>query len=621
MRPSPLPAPPTEAAFALPGGAVRRSFLLLGRGIRSEPRTFAIAIGASAIYGVGLVASGWALGRITDRVVVPALEGGQVPSSHIWWAGVVLFAIGLVTAVAVALRRVYAGMAAFDVQAGHRRRVTRQYLRLPMSWHRRHPAGQLLSNANADAEAAGGVFVPLPFAIGVLVMIVLASVAMLWADLVLGAIGVSVLPLVLAANIVYRRYMSPAITVVQHERAAVSDVAHESFEAAAVVKSLGTEQLEEDRFTTVTHRLRDANIAVGRVRSVFDPVIDLLPALATLAVLLVGAHRIDSGVIGTGDVITTAYLLTVMTFPVRAIGFVLGDIPRSLVGHDRISRVIDARGYLTDGMAGLPAHGGMRVEVEDVTLAVPSFDAHGERTTAELLRGVSFAVESGQTLAVVGPTGAGKSTLVDVLARMSDPTSGSMRYDGVDARDVGARSRTDAIALVAQSTFVFEDTIRGNVALGDDVEDGGSAFTDDEVWRALRTARADGFVAALPQGLDTVVGERGASISGGQRQRLAIARALIRRPRLLILDDATSAVDPLVEQQILAGLREQVGDVTVILVAYRTATIALASSVLHLERGLVVDQGTHPELLARDLGYRHLVTAYQRGRAEREAGR
>jgi ATP-binding cassette subfamily B protein len=593
--------------YALPGGAVRRSLLLLGRGIRSEPRTFTLAIVTSAVWGLAFVAVGWSLGRLTDGVVVPALTDGDVPRGTILGAGLLLLGLAVVTSLTVAGRRIWAGIGSLDVQAGHRRRVTRQYLRLPMSWHRAHPTGQLLSNANSDAESAGFVFMPLPFALGVVVMIVGATAAMFASDVVLGLIGMTVLPLVLVVNAVYRRWMTPAITTVQAERAAVSDAAHESFEAATVVKSLGTEDREEERFAEATHRLRAANVRVGRIRSVFDPVIDLLPALATLAVLLAGVQRIESGAADTGDVVTAAYLLTILTFPVRAIGFVLGDLPRSLVGHDRISRVIDARGYLEPGDVDLTTSGGLHLEVEDVSLAI---GRRGEQRY--LLREVGLVVEPGQTLAVVGATGSGKSTLVDVIMRLQDPTDGVVRYDGVDVRALTDAARTGSAALVAQTAFVFEDTVRANITLAD-ADD--RSVSDEEVWDALRLARADGFVRALPGGLDEVVGERGTSLSGGQRQRIAIARALVRRPRLLVLDDATSAVDPEVEQAILANLREQ--ECTVVVVAYRTATIALADRVLHLDAARVVDVGSHAELLGRDAGYRSIVTAYARDRAQR----
>jgi ABC-type multidrug transport system fused ATPase/permease subunit len=218
-------------------------------------------------------------------------------------------------------------------------------------------------------------------------------------------------------------------------------------------------------------------------------------------------------------------------------------------------------------------------------------------------------------VAVVGPTGAGKSTMTTLLTRLVDPEDGSVKIDGLDLRTLARDEVAGSVALVAQTAFLFDDTIRGNITLGGD-------YSDEDVWDSLRIAQGDGFVKSLPHGLDTKVGERGTTLSGGQRQRIALARALVRRPRLLILDDATSAVDPHVEARILAGLRSAVqgaeADTTVLVIAYRKATISLADEVLFLDEGRIADHGTHLELQERSAAYRDLVDAYEKDAARRE---
>ncbi|WP_219467622.1 ABC transporter ATP-binding protein [Nonomuraea rhizosphaerae] len=580
---------------------MRQGLGVLGVAVRAEKAVFAAAVLASGLYGGMTVASAWALGWATENVVLPAFDKGDVTAGALWTAVLLIMGTALLKSIGVAGRRILAGLLQYRMQASSRRAVTRQYLRLPLSWHHRHPTGQLLSNASADAEAAWAPLAPLPMAVGVIVMLFTAAIAMLFTDLVLALVGFLIFPAIAVLNLVYQRRLSPLATRAQQLRAEVSEIAHESFDGALVVKTLGREALETERFQRRAHELRDANIAVGRVRGLFDPMLEALPTLGVLAVLGVGALRLSTASIDSGELVQVAYLFTLLAFPIRALGWVLAELPRSVVGWQRVRAVLDAEGSMAYGEAALEQAAPANLEISDVSYAYGS---------ARVLHEVSFDVPPGRTVALVGPTGSGKSTLVQLLVRLVDPASGRVLLDGVDVRELAYGTLAGSVALVPQQTFLFDDTVRGNIALGLDVQ-------DEDVWAALRLAQADGFVGALGDGLDTRVGERGTTLSGGQRQRLALARALARRPRLLILDDATSSVDPQVEAKILQGLRGAAASVVV--VAYRMATIALADEIVYLDRGRVVDRGGHEELLARCEGYRNLVTAYEREEAERAA--
>jgi ATP-binding cassette subfamily B protein len=588
----------------------RAAVRVLWVAVRAEPHVFAVSVFGSALYAVTTVGTAWVLGRVVQEVVLPAFSTGRTTAGALTVAALAIVGVAVLKALGVAGRRFYAGLMQYRLQATYRRAVTRQYLRLPLAWHHQHPTGQLLSNANADVEAIWAPIAPLPMAVGVVLMLVIAAGAILATDLLVALVGFLVFPAVALLNVVYQRRLAPIAARAQQLRAEVSEVAHESFEGGLVVKTLGREQDETDRFAVAAGRLRDANVSVGRIRGLFDPVLEAMPNLGVLAVLLIGSVRLEHGALTPGDMVQVTYLFTLLAWPIRALGWVLAETPRSVVGWDRVRGVLDARGFLPYGTAAIPGTGPARLEVRDVRFGY----APGE----PVLHDVRFAIEPGRTIAIVGPTGSGKSTLAGLLVRLVDPESGAVVLDGVDARGAAPGEVPRTASLVAQETFLFDDTVRGNVTLGADAD--GRDVTDDEVWAALRRAQADGFVAELPAGLDTRVGERGATLSGGQRQRLALARALVRRPRLLVLDDATSSVDPQVEARILSGLRDAqaTGDgSTVVVIAYRKATIALADEVVYIEHGRIVDQGPHADLLTRSTGYRNLVTAYERAESER----
>ena len=582
---------------------LRRGFGILGLAIKEERGIFALSTIGAALYGVMTVLAAWVLGEVTDRVILPAFRDGRTSAGALTAAAAAIVATSFLKASGIVARRLGAGVMMSRLQATYRRRVTRQYLRLPLAWHQQHPTGELLSNANADVEASWYPIAPLPMAVGVLVMLFVAITAMVATDSVLAAVGLLVFPAVFVLNVFYQRKLSPIATHAQQLRGEVSEVAHESFDGALVVKALGRESEETARFDAVSDELRAANVAAGRIRGMFDPVLEALPNLGILAVIAVGSIRVSHGALQSGDVVQIAYLFTLISFPIRAIGWVLGELPRSVVGFDRVERVLTATGSLPYGSVPAP--------LDDESASLLAVDAirYSYVDGHDVLRDVTFTVQPGRTVAVVGPTGSGKSTVTSLLVRLVDPSAGEVLLDGVNVREFEAGGVAAAAAVVPQQAFLFDDSVRDNVTLGSDVP-------DEQVWAALGLAQADRFVSRLPDGLDTRVGERGTTLSGGQRQRLALARALVRRPKLLVLDDATSSVDPAVEARILAGLRESAA--TVVVVAYRRATIALADEVVYVEHGRLLDRGRPDELAERSVGFRNLLTAYEQAAAERE---
>jgi ABC-type multidrug transport system fused ATPase/permease subunit len=578
---------------------------VLGRAIRTEPRLFIIASIGSSLFGLLIIGNAFVVGRVIERVVVPAFAEHRATTGALALVAAVFVGISVLRVASIFGRRLGAGYMQFRLQARYRRAVTRRYLSLPPSWHQRHATGTLLSNANSDVEAAFVPIAPLPFAVGTIVMLVAAIVSLFFTDWVLALIGVTLFPALFGLNIVYSRRMSPRQMRAQQLRGQVSAIAHESFDGALVVKTMGREADEAKRFGVHVTELRDALIAVGRLRGAFDPLMDALPSLGTLAVLLIGTWRLQNGQLTVGELVSVAFLFTVLAFPVRAIGWVIAELPRSVAGWERVQAVLGATGDMEYGDRVLPA-------AEQPATLVFEHVGFSYDGGPPVLHDVSFTVPAGRTVALVGATGSGKSTIASLAVRLVDPDSGRVEIDGTDLTALTAASLAGTAALVPQVPFVFDDTIRANVTLDR------AGLDDEAAWSALRVAQADGFVRNLPEALDAEVGERGTSLSGGQKQRLTLARALTGRPRLLVLDDATSAVDPRVEAAILSSLRGGDAAASILVVAYRRATIALADQVVYLEHGRVIATGTHTELMVSAPGYLNLVTAYEQAEAERE---
>src|SRR5680860_615823 len=372
---------------------LRDGFGVLGVAIRREPWVFTLSTLGSLLFGALTVADAWVLGWATDEVVLPAFDTGTTTTKALLTILALFVGVALLRAVGIVARRLEAGIMQYRMQAHYRRAVTRQYLRLPMSWHQQHPTGQLLSNANADVEAAWAPIAPLPMAVGTIAMMVVAVVQMLITDVVMALVGLLVFPLVIVVNIVYQRLQSPLMTRAQALRAQVSEIAHESFDGALVVKTLGRESEETERFAERAHALRDVSIRAGRIRAAFDPTLEALPNLGVLAVLSVGVLRVLNGQADAGDVVTVAYLLTIVAFPIRSLGWLLGEFPRSVVGFERVSAVLDATGEMEYGdQVVADSSYGARLEVDKL--------AYSYDPDQVLLADLSLTVAPGRTVAI-----------------------------------------------------------------------------------------------------------------------------------------------------------------------------------------------------------------------------
>ncbi len=539
------------------------------------------------------IGGAWVLRAATDDLVIPAFDDGTVDRSDVWVVMGLIVVVSVGRGIGVMMRRWYLSLAENSTQRDWRRALVNHYLDVPLRFHRERPTGELLAHADIDLTTATMVLKPLAFSVSVLALVIVAVVTLFIIHPLVALLGIVLFPLLVVMSQIYTSRVEAPSARAQQAVGEVASVAHESFEGALVVKTLGREAAEVERLRRASATLRKERLVVGRIRAAFEPSIDALPNIGVVLLLLIGSWLVSRGDATPGDLVLAAVVFGLLATPLRVFGFFLEEMPRSVVALDRVDKVMAQPVEQRAGTAIVPA-GPVDVAVHGLVVG------YGEH---HVLRGVDLEVAAGTTAAVVGATGSGKSTLLEAVAGVLDCIEGTVVIGGVDIDDVAADDWTTAVAIAFQESFLFTDTIVENVALG--------AVGLEEVHRTLAIARADGFVADLAEAEGTVVGERGTTLSGGQRQRVALARALARRPQVLLLDDATSAVDPLVEAEILDALRAEL-DMTVLVVAHRISTILLADTVVYLDDGRVVATGTHEELLQRD-DYQALVTAYEQG--------
>jgi ABC-type multidrug transport system fused ATPase/permease subunit len=566
---------------------------------------------------IGSLVLAWAAMGIT--VLIPWLIGAAVDAitagerDDLLPLAAAVVGAGILRLILTVTRRVIAGKVSLAVEFDLRSSIYRHLQALELGFFDGQQTGQLMSRATVDLQSIrfflgyGLIFLTQNF-----LTITLAGIVMIIVQPTLALLALAPVPIVVWTASRYNRRSRPALQEVQQRIAELTAEAEESVSGVRVVKAFAREEHMLRRFRHSVNRVFDQNVYSTRLRAFYNPLIGFLPSFGLAVVLLVGGNQVINGSLTLGEFTAFYTYVVMLTGPMRTLGIALGMSQRAIASGNRLFEVLDREPTISSapGAPPLPAGGG-RVEIEHVSL-------HYEGAE-DALSGIDLDVAPGRVIALVGPSGSGKTSLVALLARLYDPTGGSVRIDGADLRDVDLESLRAEIAFVADDSFLFSATVADNIAYAD------PSATADQIERAARRAQAHDFIERLPDGYATLVGERGLTLSGGQRQRIAIARALLADPRILILDDATSSVDAQTEAEIKRGLREALSDRTTFIVAHRLSTISLADEVVVMDAGRVVDRGTHEELLDRCELYREIAdhgfadtTFLQRDLEERE---
>jgi ATP-binding cassette subfamily B protein len=537
------------------------------------------------------------------KILVPVLAGQAVDKGIVaghtgallGWS-LALAATGVVEAVFGGLRRYQAFSIAYRVETDMRQRLFAHLQRLHFAYHDRAQTGQLLARSATDLQQINNFNTMIPITIANVTIVTAVTVILVDINWRLALLTLVPLPFVL---IVARRFASkihPSSLDLQAGLAELSVLAEETVSGIRVVKGFGAEAVFDERVRDKADDVYGQAMDVVRVRANYLPPLDFVPALGVTAVVWYGSHQVLAHHLTLGQLTTFYLYVLALINPLRLTGQVVAQSGRAVAAAQRIDQILVTEPAIVDDVHArrMPEGGG------EITFEHVSF-SYDPAAGSEVLDGLDLVIRPGEALALVGGTGSGKTTVAKLLPRFYDVSGGRILLDGVDLRDLRVRDVRRAVSIVFEDTFLFTDTVRDNIAFAD------PEASDDEVETAARLAGAHEFIVELEDGYNTVIGERGFSLSGGQRQRLALARAIIADPRVLILDDATSAVDPTKEHEIRDALRQVMAGRTTIVIAHRPATIALAERVVLLGGGRVVAEGTHAGLLESSALYREIL--------------
>jgi ATP-binding cassette, subfamily B, bacterial len=557
--------------------------------LRSQRRWLTLGILAGAL---------WTGARLTGPLLAAlAIDEGILPGNGhkvLIYSLLILF-VGVIQAIGTALRRYTAFRIAYRVETDLRQRLFAHLQQLHFAFHDRAQTGQLMARANSDIQQVNLVVVLLPLTVATTFLLTGVIIVMVLHNVLLAVFALGALPLLSIAAARFSHRLHPVSLQLQNELGDFSGVVEESVAGVRVVKGFGTEARQEAQLAVEADQVMDRALASARLRANFLPLVDFLPALALVIILGYGGHLVLQGQLQIGDLVAFNSYILYLLWPLRLVGMLVAQAARSSAAAGRIHELLVTDAAVADPAhpSALPPNRGGELAFEGVSFA------YGQGPP--VLDGFDLVVRPGEAVAVVGATASGKTTIARLLPRFYDVDAGRVVLDGVDIRELRLRELRRAIGIVFEDTFLFTDSVAENIAFAE------PDASMDLVRNAARLAGADEFIDRLPNGYDTLIGEHGYSLSGGQRQRVAIARAVLADPRVLILDDATSSVDPTKEHEIRAALREVMRDRTTLIIAHRAATIALADRVVLLDGGRIVAEGTHEELLQSTERYRQVL--------------